>query len=145
MWRLQKAHYPLIHVLEDMFCPDMFSQENNLSYCTIITLCIGTGWPEQYFKHRRGTRLIYCEEKRKISNILLQTLVYPELWLTQIHLCHKVRGSSDLSSKRWFSSAYWRSLIRILTRRILDSQGCKSSPWRLWSDLAVAQFDLSLH
>ena len=41
--------------------------------------------------------------------------------------------------------AHARSLIRIFTRRFLDSQGCKvSSRWqrRLWSDCADAQADL---
>ena len=43
--------------------------------------------------------------------------------------------------------AHSRSLIRILAMRILDSQGCKVSSrgqWRLWSDCADSQADLSL-
>ena len=43
--------------------------------------------------------------------------------------------------------AHSRSLIRIFTGRILDSQGCKVSPCgqrRLKSDCADAQADLSL-
>ena len=43
--------------------------------------------------------------------------------------------------------AHSRSLIRILSGRILDSQGCKVSSCgqrRLWSDCADAQADLSL-
>ena len=45
-------------------------------------------------------------------------------------------------------TAHSRSLIRIFTERILDSQACKASSCgqrRLWSDCADAQAYLSLH
>ena len=44
--------------------------------------------------------------------------------------------------------AHPRSLIKIFTGRVLDSQGCEVSwcgQWRLRSDCATAQVDLSVH
>ena len=110
--------------------------------------------------------ILYIESAKTVNEMILNELVKLTtlcttgpwvLTIRKMHLetngltnepqCQKTNLRTNAPSKDSDQSAHSRSLIRIFTGRIFDSQGCKASPWgqrRLLSDCVDAQADLSL-